>query len=461
MFTLRLLKPNYLYVETFVNKESIYFLWKRGITAEAGKIPVKSNAYNVFKEYVTNNNRNDEETVLEDLLTYSKYYSWFLFSESPYVSVNDLLQQIQQLKSTVIYPTLLFVFEDCFGKSLFSIETLEDILKIFISYLYRRLICGYATNALNKVFAAFPVDIYKSSRELYNEKVLEMLTKKTGNAIFPRNEEFKNSFIRKKLYATKIDKYTLYELEKYKNKETVELNDDITIEHIMPQTLTPVWRKDLGKRYDEIQQEYLHTIGNLTLSAYNSNLSNKSFEEKRETLGNSNISISRNIKNYENWNEVSIKDRANTLYSIASEIWNLPEEYNKPVGSSKEIQYDVEYSLTDEINVTGESPRKLIIVDMEYSVESWKDVIRTICEELYYLDKEIFKTLTKHKDFGGRTKRRIGETSENMRVAHKLADNIYIDLHGSAVELINYCILIAEKFEMENDISFMLKPKYN
>ena len=131
-----------------------------------------------FKDYLKNSDDIDEEGVLEDLLIYSRYYSWFLLCKSPDPFINDLLQQIQQLKSTVIYPTLLYIFEDCFEYKLFDISELENILKVFISYLYRRMICGYATNALNKVFAAFPNDLKRSTKDVYREKILEILSKK-------------------------------------------------------------------------------------------------------------------------------------------------------------------------------------------------------------------------------------------------------------------------------------------
>lgn len=457
----RLYNDYWLKIEKTLTNSKISDFVRDYLTMKIGKIPVKNNVYNVFKEYIRGNETIDEEGVLEDLLGYSKYYSWFLFCESPYTSINNLLQQIQQLKSTVLYPTLLYIFEDSFDYKRFTIGELENILKTFISYLYRRIICDYPANALNKIFAAFPNDIEKSTKEIYSDKVLEILSKKAGTGIFPRNEEFRNLFINKNLYATKIHKYTLYELERYKNKETIDLHDDITIEHIMPQTLSPVWKKDLGKRYDEIHLELQHTIGNLTLTAYNGNLSNKSFTDKKEILSNSNISISRNISNYEVWNDISIRDRADKLFDRAQNIWSLPEEYNKPISNSKDISYEMEYNLVDEINVTGETPRKVIILDMEYSVSSWRDVVREICNQLYDLDSEIFRSLTKHKDFEGKIKRRIGESDENMGRAHKLANHVYVDLNGSAVELINYCILIAEKFGMENDISFMLKPKYS
>ncbi len=460
-------KQEYLYneywlrIENKITNAKISDFVRDYLTMKTGRIPVKNNVYNEFKGYIKNDNVIDEEGVLEDLLIYSKYYSWFLLCKSPYALINDLLQQIQQLKSTVIYPILLFVFEDCFEYNTIDINELIDILKVFISYLYRRMACGYATNALNKVFAAFPNDLKKIIKGTYKEKVLEILTNKTGTAIFPRNEEFKSAFINKNFYATKLDMYTLYQLEKHKNKEVVSLNQDITIEHIMPQKLTPIWRRDLGKKYDEIHLEYLHTIGNLTLTAYNGNLSNKSFKDKKDILINSNIAISRNINNYMEWNESSIKDRAEKMFSIASETWDLPSEYNKLLGDSKEFNYNMEYNLTDGTNFTGEVPRKVIIGGIEYSIDSWRDLLRKISDELYYLDKEIFKSLIYHKDFEGVSKKRINDTEENMNFSYQVGEGIYIDLHGSAVEIVNYCVLIAEKFEMENDVFIMLKPRYN
>lgn len=457
----RLYKDYWLKIEKMLTNARISDFVRDYLTMKTGKIPVKNNVYDVFKEYVRDHNGIDEEGVLEDLLIYAKYYSWFLLCESPHSSINNYLQQIQQLKSTVIYPTLLYIFEDCFEHHVFKVEELEGILKVFISYLYRRIICEYATNALSKAFAVFPKEMEKSSRELYIDKVLEVLSEKSGTTIFPRDDEFRASFISKNLYATKIDTYTLYQLEINKNKEVVRLNNDITIEHIMPQTLTPIWRRDLGKRYDEIHMEYKHTIGNLTLTAYNGNLSNKSFNDKKEILANSNISIGRNISSYGEWNQISINDRANKLFDIASEIWSLPEEYNFPVGSGKKFDYEIEYNLADGMNFTGETPRKIIIGGMEYSIDSWRDLLRKTSDELYYLDKEVFKSLTQHRDFVGISKRRIGETEENMNAPYQVGDGVYVDLHGNAVELINYCILIAEKFEMENDIIIILKPKYN
>lgn len=460
-------KQEYLYenywlkIENKITNNRISDFVRDYLTIKTGKIPVKNNVYNEFKDYIKNNLKIEEEDVLIDLVIYSKYYSWFIFCNSNNEDINNLLQQIQQLKSTVIYPTLLSVFEDCFENKLISEENLIEVLKIFISYLYRRKVCGYATNALNKVFAAFTNDFKKAGEKEYKDKVLNVLTKKTGTAIFPRNEEFKSAFVNKNFYASNLDLYTLYQLEKYESKELVSLTPDITIEHIMPQNLTPGWRNHLGNKYDEIHMEYLHTIGNLTLTAYNGNLSNKSFSEKKDIFEVSNIKISRDVSKYNVWNEESMKDRANKLYDIASEIWSLPDKYNSIGEDFNEFDYTKSYNLIDGINFTGEVPRKLLIADMEVSVDSWRDLLRKVSDEFYYLDKEIFKSLVNHRDFEGVSKKRIDLSGENMTSPYEVGEGVFIDLHGSAVELVNNCVLIAEKYEMENELFIMLKPRYD
>lgn len=459
-------KQEYLYnnywlkIENRITNNRISDFVRDYLTMKTGKIPVKNNVYNEFKYYVKNNLKIAEEDVLIDLVIYSKYYSWFVFCNSSNEDINNLLQQIQQLKSTVIYPTLLSVFEDCFENKKIIEEELIEILRTFISYLYRRRVCGYATNALNKVFATFTNDLKKAKGEEYKDKVLDVLTNKTGTAIFPRNEEFKLAFVSKNFYACKLDLYTLYQLERYANKEVVSLTQDITIEHIMPQNLTPVWRNNLGNKYDEIHMKYLHTIGNLTITAYNGNLSNKSFSEKKDIFVTSNIKISRDVSKYNSWNEESIRDRANNLFIIASEIWYLSDKYNSMGFDFNKFDYTKSYNLIDGTNFTGEVPRKLIIADMEIYVNSWRDVLRKVSDEFYYLDKETFKSLVNHRDFEGVSKKRIDTSGENMISPYEVGEGIFIDLHGSAVEIVNSCVLIAEKYEMENEISIMLKARY-
>ncbi|MBU5676817.1 DUF262 domain-containing HNH endonuclease family protein [Alkaliphilus sp. MSJ-5] len=455
----RLYKNYWSKIEGYLPNAIISDFVRDYLTMKSGLIPKKDKVYKSFKEFVNENINYNEEQILEELLIYAEYYSWLINCNSPNKMLNELLQQLQQMKSTVTYPAMLYIFEDCFAYKKITVDNLIEIIRIILSYLYRRLICEYPTNALNKIFATLSSELEKLvlTDETYYDAVVKILASKSGSGTFPRNEEFRRAFILKDLYKTKIDKYTLFQLEKYNNKEVVDLNGEITVEHIMPQKLSPSWQIDLGKRYEEIHKEFLHTIGNLTLSGYNPKLSNKRFYDKKEILINSNISISRDLTKYSIWNEETIKDRAEYLFKIATLIWNLPEKYNYAIDVDK-IDYDIDYNIMDDLNVTGEKPRQLIILDMEYNVNSWKDVLREICRKLYELDAQIFESFVKHKDFEGRERRIISNSSDGMNSPFKLTEKIYIETTLNANAILNYCKLIVEKYDMQNDIFFRLRP---
>lgn len=453
----RLYKEYWLKIEKLLTDAEISDFVRDYLTMKNGSIPKKDKVYMLFKDFANNSELNiDEEGILEDLLMYAEYYSWFLLCNSSYENINKQLSQLQQLKSTTVYPALLYIFEDCFKNHKIKLDELEQILKLIISYLFRRVICSYQTHSLNKIFAGFVNAFEKSNKESDYEKVLDILMNKTSSGIFPRDEEFRNEFVKKDLYKTKIDKYTLYQLEKYKSKETIALSDDITIEHIMPQKLNPSWQIDLGNKYEEIYTEYLHTIGNLTLTGYNSNLSNKSFADKKEIYNDSNVYLNRSISHYDLWNKESIVNRAKELFEIAKEIWFIPEEYNK-VSNNEITNYSIDYNIMEEINVTGEKPRQLIVADMEYNVNSWKDLFRKLSDLLYDFDQNTFEKFLRHSDFKGREKRIVSDTSEGMNSPYQIAKGIYIETNLNANAIINYCRIMAEHFELQDDISIMLR----
>lgn len=454
---IRLYKEYWLKIEKFLTNSGISDFVRDYLTMKNGSIPNKDKVYAYFKIFASNTDTNmDEEGLLEDLLLYAEYYSWFILCNSPYEKINICLSQFQQLRSTTVYPTLLYIFEDCFEYKKFSLDELENILNFFISYLFRRIICGYSTSALNKIFASFVSAIEKTEGKSEYEKVVKILMNKTSSGTFPRDEEFKVEFVKKDLYKTKIDKYTLYQIERYNSKEFVELSDEITVEHIMPQKLTPAWNIELGNKYEEVYTQYLHTIGNLTLTGYNSNLSNKSFSDKKEIFRTSNLSINRTIDKFDSWTKENIICRAVDLFEIAKKIWFIPEGYNKSI-TNEIIDYSVDHNIMDELNVTGEKPKQLIIADMEYSVNSWKDVFRKLSDILYEFDNNQFKKFVQHSDFKGRERRIIGDKKEVMTSPYEIADGIFIETNLSANAIINYCRIMASHYEMQDDISIMLR----
>ncbi len=455
-----LYKEYWLKIEKLLSNNKISDFVRDYLTMKTYKICVKDKVYETFKNFALDPENNfDEEGLLEDLLVFAKYYSSFLYYNSDNEQINNCLTQFQQLKSSTVYPLLLYIFDDCYAYKKLEESELVDIMNILISYIYRRLICGYPTNALNKIFANLIDEIEKSNEIKYFDKVLSILAQKTSTATFPKNKEFEIEFEQKNLYKSKIDKYTLCMLENCLNKEKIQISNDITIEYIMPQKLTPQWQIELGKKYETIHSQYIHTIGNLTISGYNSELSNKNFSEKKDIYKDSNISLCRSICDYEKWNDESIKKRAKYLYKIALNIWVLPEKYNQIKENSSIIDYSIPYNIQSNINITGEKPKQLIIMGVEYSITTWKDMLRILCRELYDLDNTVLYNLIKHNDFVSRENRIFSNNSENLRVPYKIADGLYIETNLSALYILNYCKIICNHYQISDDIYFMLNRR--
>lgn len=423
------------------------------LTLKTLTIPKKDRVYESFKEYYQSLINYNAEGLLEELLTFAEYYSWFIYCNSPEEEINSRLKELQKLKSTTVYPFLLNIFEDCYLYRNIREDKTVEVLDIILSYVFRRLICEIPTNALNKVFATMVKDIDKldSDKDITEKLATTLLTKK-GKAIFPSDDIFMESFITRDAYNFKQNKYLLYKLELCNSKEVIDASN-LTIEHIMPQTLTPKWQVDLGKKYQSIHNRCLHRVGNLTLSGYNGELSNKSYDEKKTLLINSNIFLNRELSKYEYWNEESIRERSISLFNKAKSIWIYP---NIDFVGSGEIRN--EFELMEDNNVTGREPYELNIIGVKSSINSWREFFRVICETMYEYDSEIFIGLIKHKDFQGRKKRIITDDKESLRTPYSINGLIYIEQNLSANDALNYSKLVVEKYTgMEDEITYKIR----
>lgn len=296
------------------------------------------------------------------MLKFSNYYKEILDSSSQYNEVNQILKRINKLEIFVSYPFLLELFDD-YNENIISMDDLIEALNLVECFILRRIICDVPTNALNKIFMNLGREIKKSSdyRENYIKILKYIFINKKSSQRFPDDNEFSNSFEIKDIYNTKSKNklYLLERLENYNNKERVDLenliNDNIlNIEHIMPQTLTNKWKESLGKNYKEIHNKYLHTIANLTLTGYNSKLSNKTFQEKKDMesgFKDSRLYLNKYISNIDKWDEEEIKNRSKILKTRGLEIWRYPSTNYEPPINSERL-----FTLEDEdINFTSES----------------------------------------------------------------------------------------------------------
>jgi uncharacterized protein with ParB-like and HNH nuclease domain/predicted transport protein len=305
------------------------------LTINTGKIPNIKDVYSAFKLYAQNKHI---KNLVADIYEYSKYFVNIALEKEQDNEIKAIFSDINTLKVDVSYPFLLEVYEDYMQEKITKEEFMQ-ILKYIESYVFRRAICGIPTNSLNKTFA----NLYKEiKQENYLESFRAVLLLKDSYRRFPRDEEFKEQLLIKDVYNFRSRNYLLRKLENYNKKELVNV-ESCTIEHIMPQNenLSDEWKKELGEKWREVHDKYLHTIGNLTLTGYNPELSDKSFKEKRDMEGgfaDSPIRLNGSLAKLGHWNEKEILNRANILSDLAVQIWGFPELAEEVLNKYKIIE---------------------------------------------------------------------------------------------------------------------------
>jgi hypothetical protein len=317
------------------------------LTIKTGQIPNIGEVYSTFKDYLKFANY-EIERIVSDIRYYSKFYAKLAFQREEDPLLNNPIQDINTLKVDVAYPFLLEVYERFDRKLLIKQEVLE-IFKLVESYVFRRAVCDIPTNSLNKTFANLSSEIDEDD---YLQSLKAILVLKGTYRRFPNDIEFKENFMKKNIYNSKIRKYLFDKLENFDRKESVNI-DNYTIEHIMPQNknLSEVWKRELGEKYFEIHEKYLHTIGNLTLTGYNPELNDRSFLEKRNMKGgfaDSPLRINHNLSKLEHWNESAILNRAEELAQEALKIWLYPDISPEILQQYKDTEEDIDEELEEE-----------------------------------------------------------------------------------------------------------------
>ncbi len=168
---------------------------------------------------------------------------------------------------------------------------------------------------------------------------------------FPSDEEFKRELQIRDLYNFRSRSYWIRRLENYERKEKVSVGE-YTIEHIMPQNenLSSAWKIELGPDWKRIHQTYLHTLGNLTLTAYNPDYSDKSFSEKRDMDKGFKISplnLNQGLGHIAQWDEKSICQRADRLSSLALKVWPAPHMTEEQLNLFRKMPTSVSYTIND------------------------------------------------------------------------------------------------------------------
>ncbi|MGN8393623.1 GmrSD restriction endonuclease domain-containing protein [Helicobacter pylori] len=316
------------------------------LTIKTREIPNINKVYAALKDYWQKEGIGIED-LLKDLQKYCGYFCRIVFKKEANKDLNKALGFLVDLEMDVVYPLLLELYSD-YSDGVLSKDDFRSSIALIESYICRRAVCGLGTNSLNKVFPSFARHIQKDE---YFKSLEAHFGSLTNNQRFPNNDEFKDCFITIDFYKFKKREYFFERLENFDREERVYTHE-YTTEHIMPQKLTEEeWERDLGENFQEIHDKYLHTIGNLTLTGYNHEYSNKSFQEKRNMEGgfkNSPLRLNQGLRDLKSFGEEEIEKRANDLADLALKIWTYPKldaetlEKYKPKKDKKEKKvYDL------------------------------------------------------------------------------------------------------------------------
>lgn len=296
------------------------------LKSDTGYICKINNVYENFKRYYLDNNC-EKFAVLKDLFTYAKYYACIDLLQENDDELKLYWQEFKKLDSHVVYPFLLKLYDD-YSRQILIKEDFKKILQVVISYLWRRAICEIPTNSLSKTFAT----LYQAvDKEDYVNSIIKAFVFKSSYKRFPSDYEVREKLQTKDIYHFRLRKYLLEALENYYHKEPIDLNTaNYTIEHIMPQNIEHnlSWQQMLGEDWQEVHSLYLHTLGNLTITGYNAEMSNKSFGEKvngESGFKHSHLKLNESIAQCDVWNKKAIQRRTNILTDIILKIWKYPE----------------------------------------------------------------------------------------------------------------------------------------
>lgn len=297
------------------------------LTVKTGNIPNQGEVYEAFKAHARSPDvaKAGVEPMVADLRTFARYYCAMTLGAEPDPDLRLAFQDLRELKVDVAYPFLLELYHD-YALGDFPKADFLTAVRLVESYVFRRAICAIPSNSQNKTFATLTKAVKK---DRYIESIQAYLLLLPSYRRFPNDEEFKRELQTKDLYQFRSRSYWIRRLENHNRKERV-LVDEYTIEHILPQNenLSSAWKTALGGEWQRIQQTYLHTIGNLTLTGYNSEYSDKTFAQKRDMPGGfkeSPLKLNQRLGMVEQWDEDAIRQRADRLSTIALDVWAAPK----------------------------------------------------------------------------------------------------------------------------------------
>lgn len=386
-----------------------------------------------------------QEAILDELRYYAKIYGAFVYGNKDYsMRINQLLQRIRILKQTTCYPFLFHVFDD-FHREAIDEETTERILQFILAYLLRRLVCGVPSNTLRGLFIYLYNRIFKvtANKRKYYESLNKFLCTVSSKDAVPSENEFERALLTANIYGNNaLCRFLLLDIENGDNKETLQV-ENLTIEHIMPQTLSADWSYIDPEKHEE----YLHTLGNLSVTGYNSELSNKSFKEKQEIIRENSkaVVLNRDVLEADIWDIPQIQARAKRLANIVANRYAI----DRITDDSIEFEYVETITLDHYDEVTG---KKLVSFKLFGETYRQNKYALMLLDVIKLLDKKkpgkLQELANRHYSFNSTKRKHVHLNTDGvgMRWPWKLSDTIYLEANLSAWSCIRFIDNLISEF---------------
>ena len=425
----------------------------------------ESEAYKSFKQVYVEG-KYDNEKMLQEILHYAKQYYVFCYGSSDFgAEVNKALAGLRKLKQTTVYLFLFRVFDD-YENGIINKNELARVLKMLLSYSIRRLVCEIGSNTLRGLYKTLYGRVFeqKENKNTYYDSLVSFFLQQTSKNTIPSDNEFVTALQEKNLYSKNaLCKYLLCAIEN-QGKETLD-TENLSIEHIMPQNknLSMSWQKMLGENWQSVHEKYLHTLGNLTLTGYNSELGDKPFEKKKEKLEETITHIAvlySDVKDKSEWNSVNMEKRAKRLAEIILKLF--PIEQPKTKIEFADPHYKL-YTLANPDDATYKTVNYFEFLGERVNVSSFAEMVRSIAQILYDMDNSIIDDMAKkHEPLPEWTTPAFSYEEDGVRNPFKLRNcNIYISTGYSASACICFIRGLMKKYEFDISEDFVYSAKSN
>jgi uncharacterized protein with ParB-like and HNH nuclease domain len=403
-----------------------HYLTKRGTVIK------QNDVYFEIKEEILQKNVLES---LKDICKFAEFYEKLLnpdLEKDP--MIRKYLHRINRLDIAITYPFLMTCYFEWTAQRITK-EVFIEVLKVIENFIIRRFACNIQTQGLNRLFSSLCSKVGTNAM-LTSNGFLDELISILQLQNYPKDDQFKDGLMNVKLYGgnrTEKAKIILESIEEsFGHKEKVSF-DSLSIEHIMPQTLSDWWKPHLGDDFLLDYEILIHNLGNLTLTAveYNSSNSNSDFETKQKQFLNSHVELNKYFKDVHSWQRKDIEKRSAYLASIALTIWHY-------FGSQNTIS-------SQATKIKNKPPKTLVFLGKEYGVKSWRDILETTLNIIADLEPDKFEEIINNFP------RFIALNQQDLRDTRQLKNGMFIEVNLSSENIRKFCFKALETAELSVD----------